>query len=458
MYSTLFYIKRHKNTVVSPLIKGGVDMGIMHRVLILGTGSAAVQISVNLKNNLGCRVGIAGRVSARSTKFFGELEENKNKVCVHVQNKDHISMSGECTIDYAFAGYEIVCGTWDTIIVSVTNNAYISVLKQLDVELMKQVRCVVLVSPTIGSNSLVSNFLKQSGCSAEVVSFSTYYAATKGTTGRGSAVEVLTKAVKKKLYIGSSNNNSNACSQLSDLLHQLGITVEIMRNPYEAESRNISIYVHTPIFMNEFALDIIFGEDKTIKYAYKFYPEGPITQYVMHDLLEHWKEITRILNAFNVESFNLLKFMNDDNYPVQSQSLSRDDIEYFTSFEAIKQEYLLYIRYASLLIDPFSTPDVNGRYFDFSAVPIQKVYQNQEGYWCVPRVPNEDYYRLKILQGIARNLTLSTQTIDRLIENYERELEQFSQRNKDYLLSDDFIPKNFDEEVALICNEFRSER
>ncbi|MDQ0920325.1 opine metallophore biosynthesis dehydrogenase [Paenibacillus sp. V4I5] len=426
----------------------------LQRVLILGTGSAAVQIGVNLKNKLWCHLGIAGRSSARSEKFFNELRENNNKVRVHVQNKEHHAMSGECILDDTFAEYQAVSGIWDTIILSVTNDAYISVIKQLDVALLKHVQCVVLVSPTIGSNRLFSNFLQRNGCSAEVISLSTYYAATKGTNGQNSAVEVLTKAVKKKIYIGSSSKNSEACGKLSDMLQQLGVTVEQMRNPYEAESRNISIYVHTPIFMNEFALDFIFGgEDQTVKYAYKFYPEGPITQYVMRDLLEQWTEITGILQAFNVERFNLLQFMNDDTYPVRPQSLSRDDIENFTSFDAIKQEYLLYIRYASLLIDPFSTPDAEGRYFDFSAVPIHKVYQNQEGYWCVPRVPNEDYYRLKLLQGIAQNLTLSTPTIDTMIERYEQKLKQFAQQHKEDLLSDDFVPKCLDEEVALICNE-----
>ncbi|WP_429370511.1 opine metallophore biosynthesis dehydrogenase [Paenibacillus sp. DS2015] len=427
----------------------------MKRVLILGTGSAAIQIAVNLKTKLDCSVGIAGRISARSKIFFSELNENNNRVCVHIQNNEHISMSGECFIDHAFAGYETISEEWDTIIVSVTNNAYISVIKQLDLEFMKRVQCVVLVSPIMGSNHLVSHFLKQSGCSAEVVSFSTYYAATKG---RDSATEVLTKAVKKKIYIGSTDKNSEACSQLSNVLNQLGIAVVLTKSPYEAESRNISIYVHSPIFMNECALDNIFGEDNNPKYAYKFYPEGPITQYVMHDILEQWKEISLILNTLEVERFNLLEFMNDDNYPVSPQSLSRDDIENFTSFDAIKQEYLLYIRYASLLIDPFSTPDANGKYFDFSAVPIQKVYQDPEGYWCIPRVPNEDYYRLKILQGTARNLTLLTPTIDKLIKNYERKLEQFAQTNQEYLLSDDFIPKCWDEEVSLICNEIRSAR
>ncbi|MNZ58679.1 hypothetical protein D3C78_766930 [compost metagenome] len=425
-------------------------MKILEKVLILGTGSAAIQIAVNLKNNLECSVGIVGRISARSQAFFAELFENNHKLCAYVQNKEHHLMSGECVIDHAFVGYDAVNGEWDTMIVSVTNDAYISVLKQMDIGILRCVKCIVLVSPTIGSHRIVSHFLQQSGCTAEVVSLSTYYAATKG---KNSAIEVLTKGVKKKIYLGSTSKNSDAARQLIDWLRTLGIAAELTRDPFVAESRNISIYVHSPIFMNEYALNYIFGEDGTLKYAYKFYPEGPITQYVIHDLLMQWEEITGILNGFNVERFNLLQFMNDDNYPVRTESLSREDIENFTSFSAIKQEYLLYIRYASLLIDPFSIPDANGRYFDFSAVPIQKVYQNEAGYWCVPRVPNEDYYRLKILQGLARNLALGTPTIDKMINLYEQKLSLFALIHRDFLLSDDFALKSLDEELTLVCYE-----
>ncbi|MNO69556.1 hypothetical protein D3C76_604120 [compost metagenome] len=425
-------------------------MKILERVLILGTGSAAVQIAVNLKNNLGCCIGIAGRGSARSQTFFAELSENNYKLCAHVQNEEHHLMAGECVIDHAYAGYGAVNGEWDTLIASITNDAYIRVLEQLDIEILKHVKCMVLVSPTIGSHRLVSHFLQQSGCTAEVISLSTYYAATKG---KSSSIEVLTKGVKKKIYLGSTNKNSEAVLRFIDWLGLLGIAAELTGDPFAAESRNISIYVHSPIFMNEYALDYIFGEDETVKYAYKFYPEGPITQYVIHDLLMQWEEITGILNGFNVERFNLLQFMNDDNYPVRSESLSREDIHNFTLFSAIKQQYLLYIRYASLLIDPFSVPDANGRYFDFSSVPIQRVYQNEAGYWCVPRIPNEDYYRLKILQGIARNLAIRTPTIDKMINLYEHKLKLFAMTHRGCLLSDDFTLKNLDEEVTIICHE-----
>jgi hypothetical protein len=328
----------------------------------------------------------------------------------------------------------------------------VSVLKQLDDSVMKYVRHVILVTPAIGSNTLVFSYLKQAGYAAEVISLSTYYAATKGYE---SSVNVLTKGVKKKIYIGSVWENSELCRKISSLLQQLGIEVELVKNPYEAESRNISIYVHPPIFMNEYALDIIFRGNNSIKYAYKFYPEGPLTQYVIHDIVEQWKEISFLLTYCKVERFNLLMFLNDDNYPVRLQSLSRDDIENFLFFDAIKQEYLIYIRYTALLIDPFSEPDEKGRYFDFSAVPIQKIYQDQEGYWHVPRIPKEEYYRLKLLQGIARWASVRTHTIDKFIKNYEQKLHWFKQVHKELMISHDFIPQDFGDDLRVICNALK---
>jgi hypothetical protein len=428
-------------------MKREVWMETMHKVLILGTGAAAVQIAVNFKNTMGCIIGIAGRISIKSRKFFDELSENKNRICVQIQNMNHAGISGECIIDYSFMGYSTITGEWDTIILAVTNDAYISVIKNIDNLIMKYVRRIILVTPAIGSNTLVYGYLRSAGYNVEVISLSSYYASTRGYE---SSVKVLTNGVKKKIYIASTQENSDICGKLSGLFQRLGIETEVTKNAWEAESRNISIYVHPPIFMNDYALDFIFGSENTVKYAYKFYPEGPLTQYVIHDLLEQWKEISEILTGFNVSRFNLLIFMNDDNYPVMPQSLSRDDIENFLSFEPIKQEYLIYIRYTSLLVDPFSVPDKNGRYFDFSAIQIQKIYQDEDGYWRVPRIPKEEYYRLKILQGIGRETGIQTPVIDKFIGIYEEKLNRFRKRHGDYRLSDDFITRDFSSDIAII--------
>lgn len=427
-------------------------MSDFKRVLLLGTGPTSIQLAVNLKKQLNCYVGIVGRRSVRSEKFFAALNQSNHLIRVSVQNEKHQNMEGECFIDQVFCEYGTIEGEWDTIILSVTADAYIEVLKQMNDELLKQVKCIVLISPTFGSNSLISNYMNYLNPDVEIISFSTYYGDTRWIHDKPSN-NVLTTAVKKKIYIGSTYYPSKNVDRVCKVYEQLGIVLEIMKSPIEAETRNISLYVHPPLFMNDFSLSAIFGELDTKKYVYKIYPEGPITQYLIRDMLAQWKEIMNVIGKMNIQSINLLKFMTDDNYPVRLESLSRHDIENFNHLETIHQEYLLYIRYTSLLIDPFSESDKEGKYFDFSAVPFRKMFVNREGYLDIPRMPKEDYYRIKIIQGIAKYLNLNCPTIDKFIKTYESKIEKVAQSHKGKLLSNAFTIQSFDEDLNMICSE-----
>lgn len=427
-------------------------MSDFKRTLVLGTGPSSIQIIVNLKRQFGCHVGIAGRKSARSKKFFNALEKSNNRICAKVQNQNNVA--GECYINEVFIGYETIKEEWDTIIFSVTTDSYLEVLKQINCEVIKKVKSVILVSPTLGSNSLISNYFRRFNKYAEIISFSTYYGDTRWQNNLQPNI-VLTTAIKKKLYIGSTRYNSNNVVKLCEMFHELGINVEIMKSPIEAESRNISLYVHPPLLMNDFSLNVIFGDSKTIKYVYKIYPEGPITQYIIRDMLAQWKEIMCILEKLNIQKINLLKFMLDDNYPIRVESLSHNDILNFTNLETIHQEYLLYIRYTSLLIDPFSKPDKNGKYFDFSAVPFRKVFVNNQGYLEIPRMPKEDYYRIKIIQGIAKKFKVDCPTINKFVSIYEEKIKEIAKIHKGQLLSNAFTIQNFENDIKMIFNELK---
>ncbi|KEK22126.1 opine metallophore biosynthesis dehydrogenase [Bacillus gaemokensis] len=427
-------------------------MSHLKRVLLLGTGPTSIQISMNFKKQLGCYVGIVGRQSARSEDYFAALTQNNLLIRVSVQNEMHKNMGGECFIDQAFYGYREIEGKWDTIILSVTTDVYIEVLKQINDDILKQVKCIILISPTFGSNSLVSNYMNQLNPEVEIISFSTYYSDTRWMHNKP-LNHVITTAVKKKVYIGSTHYSSKNVERLCRIYEQLGIVLETMKSPIEAETRNISLYVHPPLFMNDFSLSAIFGELDSQKYVYKIYPEGPITQYLIRDMLSQWKEIMNIVEKINIPDINLLKFMTDDNYPVGLKSLSRHDIENFNHLELIHQEYLLYIRYTSLLIDPFSKPDKEGRYFDFSAVPFGRMFVNKEGCLDIPRMPKEDYYRIKIIQGIGKYLNLNCPTIDKFINTYESKIEEVAQSHKDTPLSKAFVVQSFDEDLNMICSE-----
>ncbi|ANU11216.1 hypothetical protein BBH88_13385 [Planococcus antarcticus DSM 14505] len=427
-------------------------MSDFNRVLILGTGPTSIQLAVNFKKHTGCYIAIAGRESVRSESFFSALEQNNRQIHASIQNEKHRTMRGDDSLDQIFEGYETILGEWDTIILSVTTDAYIEVIKQINDKVLKKVKCIILVSPTFGSNNLIKNYISNYNSNTEIISFSTYYGDTRWADEKPSN-RIITTAVKKKVYLGSSHQASKNMERLYDVFEQLGIVLKMMDTPLEAETRNISLYVHPPLFMNEFSLNAIFGNLNDKKYVYKVYPEGPVTQYLIRDMLSQWKELMMLLEKINIKSINLLKFMTDDNYPVRLESLSRRDIESFVDLKTIHQEYLLYIRYTSLLVDPFSKPDEDGRYFDFSAVPIKKMFINREGKWDIPRMPKEDYYRIKIIQGIAKYLNSDCPVIDKFIQAYESKIQEVVQSHETELLSDAFSIQSFEDDINMICSE-----
>lgn len=432
-------------------------MSVFQKVLLLGTGPAAVQLAVLLKKQGDSQVGIVGRESVRSAPFFSAVKQSNQRLSVHIQNEKHHRLAGECVLDHVFCGYETVAGEWDTLILAVTADAYIEVLKQLGPQIVRKASRVVLVSPTFGSASLIRQFLTELQAEAEVISFSTYLGDTRWLEGSPSH-QVITTGVKKKVFIGSTHTPSAAVQAIGELYEQVGIELVAMDTPIEAETRNISLYVHPPLFMNEFSLRVVFGEEKVKKYVYKMFPEGPITQEVISDMLGQWKEITGVMEKLGLKAVNLLQFMTDDNYPVRPESLSRHEIEHFPYFEPIRQSYLLYIRYTSLLVDPFSEPDEDGKYFDFSAVPIRTMFVNKAGEWDIPRMPKEDYYRVKIIRGIAAHLGADCPKMDKFIATYERKLEEAASRLAGAALSDAFRVQSFESDVQMICRELGKAR
>lgn len=430
-------------------------MSGMSSVLLAGTGPASVQLAVLFKTRMHCRIAIAGRESVRSEPFFAALRQSGGHIRAEVQNELHRPLAGECFVDHVFQGYGNVTGEWDAVVLAVTTDAYIEVLKQIETDILKRAKCVVLISPTFGSSSLVRHYMKEIGSDAEIVSFSTYLGDTRWLRGEPSW-SVVTTGVKRKVFVGSTRGASAALSMIREQYGQLGIALEIMSAPLEAETRNISLYVHPPLFMNEFALNAIFGSARGKAYVYKLFPEGPITPSLIRGMLAAWKEMTGVVEALGLQGVNLLKFMTDDNYPVRPESLPRPEIERFTQLEPIHQQYLLYVRYASLLIDPFSAPDEEGRYFDFSAVPIRRIFVNKEGKWDIPRMPKEDYYRIKIVRGIAAFLGIASPTLDSYIALYERALEEASRTLAGQPLSEAFTAQSFEEELNMICREIEA--
>lgn len=417
-----------------------------------GTGPTAVQTAV-LAARLGDDVGVAGRASVRSAPFFAALADGEGLVEVTVQNPRHAAAAGRCRLATWFRGYGSVTGRWDTLVLTVTADAYVPVLEQLAPEVLRGVRRVVLTSPTLGSAALVRSLVTRRGADAEVISFSSYLGDTRWPGGTPTAT-VLTAGVKRRVYAASSSpGSSEALETLRRLHREAGVEVQVMDLPVEAESRNISLYVHPPLFMNDVALEAVFGPPAPPRYVYKLFPEGPVTPTLVHTMVEQWRELSAVVTALGGTGVDLLRFMLDDSYPVRSESIDPADVAAFGSLPPIHQEYLVYVRYASLLVDPFSTPDEQGRYFDFSGIPVAPVFLDDAGEWDVPRMPREDYYRTSVIRGVARHLGVPCPTIDGLLERYEDAVRRAAKEREGQPLSSAFVVQDFADDVDLICSE-----
>ncbi|WP_235867417.1 opine metallophore biosynthesis dehydrogenase [Priestia abyssalis] len=421
--------------------------------LIVGAGPAAIHVAVSVSRKWSNNIGLLNRKGSHTVRLREELEKNHDLLVSKVQGEKYSCLCGEAKLDYFYEGYDAIDDIWQTIIICTPSDSYRDVINALNVDSLKKVKTIILISPSIGSNLLVTSQLKSSKDRIDVVSLSTYFAATKFEPKNPSILSVFTKALKKRIYIASSQSNSDAIWDVKRFIESLGIQCTVVSNAIEAESKNITTYVHPPFFINEFSLNEILSSGGSKKSMYKIYPEGPITQHSIRAMVLLWKEVSALTQYFGANPLNLLKFLNDDNYPVHDITLSREDIENFIELGEIQQEYLLYIRYTSILIDPFSKPDDNGKYFDFSSVPYKQVYKDKNGKWVLPRIPFEDYKKMKLIYGLAQKVDIPMpQTLD-LINHFERRLNEFIKEKGE----DSFYPEVFvdttQSDVDAIFNE-----
>ncbi|KOP68219.1 hypothetical protein AMS62_25435 [Bacillus sp. FJAT-18019] len=425
-------------------------------VLIVGAGPAGIHVAVDLSKGWCRRLGLTNRKGIHAERLQQELNQYSFQLCTEVLVERSKHLSATARLDQFYAGFDTIEDDWHTIVLCVPSHSYVEAIRELKLDQRIQLERIILISPGIGSNILVHENLGQSRDHVEVISFSTYYAATKFPPGASTLLKSIVKGLKRKIYIGSSQPNSSMLLILQDYMSSLGIEAERTSHPIEAESRSITTYVHPPLFLNSFSLQEIFSLTRSSKYMYKLYPEGPITPDAIRSMVRLWKEISSILVKFGAESVNLLKFMNDDNYPVQEQTLSRLDIEGFVQFEDIHQEHLLYIRYASLLIDPFSIPDEQGQYRPFAAVPYQQVSRDQAGRWVIPRVPYEDYRRLKLLYLVGQAFHLPMPQAKMLIVNFEKQLGKFMEEQGTEAFLPDLINDSTWDEAEVIIREMQT--
>lgn len=405
----------------------------MHNTLptfILGGGPAAIQLAVDIKAAGDARLGLYNRPSTKGERLKQHL---KLTPYLHLQGSGKAQATqkkNSVLIEYFTDQLALVAGDWRRLILAVPADQYYAVLQQIHWAGLPQLQSVILLSPSMGSGLMVQQRLKTAGKgSVEITSLSSYYADTKYIDA-AQPYHAYTKAFKQRIYLANQGGNPESAEPgwLTAVLARHHITTLVCANLLEAERFSITNYVHPPLALADTTLQALFWSEQRCQYLYKTQPEGPICPDVMADLAALADDYKVLLNRLGVEEINLLRFLNDDNYPVPTTMVNRRWIDKFPQLSPLEQQYALFVRYTALLVDPYSIPDEQGRFYDFSAVKVATVYQDVNGLWHVPRVPLEDVHKLRTLLLLATHLGVAMPTALRLLQRFQRALDAFIER------------------------------
>ncbi|MDV5743336.1 opine metallophore biosynthesis dehydrogenase [Serratia marcescens] len=425
--------------------------------LILGAGPAAIQLAADIKAAANARIGLYNRPSEKGRRLKQHLAHTPSLWLTGAGKAQRTQDDAQVTIDRYCDDLALVGGDWHRLILAVPADQYHDVLRQVPWAALPQLRSLILLSPSIGSGLMAQSLLQDAGQShVEVISLSSYYADTKYQNAE-QPYRAYTKAFKQRIYLAGAGARSD-CAELDwlcSLLARHGIDAQRGDSLLAAERFSITNYVHPPLALAETTLQAIFQPQAPIQYLYKTHPEGPICPEAIADMLALSQDYQQLLNRLGIEAINLLRFLNDDNYPVPPRMVSRRWIDQFPQLAPTEQCYALFTRYTALLVDPYSEPDAQGRYYDFSAVRVARVFQDAQGRWRLPRVPQEDVCKLRVLVLLAQRLDVEMPAAQRLLARFQQALQRFVTRIGAEHCHPSLLDDTCDEQADIIYRQWR---
>lgn len=425
--------------------------------LILGAGPAAIQLAADIKTAGNARIGLYNRPSEKGRRLKQHLAHTPCLWLTGAGKAQRTQDDAQVTIDRYCDDLALVGGDWRRLILAVPADQYHDVLRQVPWAALPQLRSLILLSPSIGSGLMAQSLLQEAGQShVEVISLSSYYADTKYQNAE-QPYRAYTKAFKQRIYLAGAGTRSD-CAELDwlcSLLARHGIDAQRCNSLLAAERFSITNYVHPPLALAETTLQAIFQPQAPIQYLYKTHPEGPICPEAIADMLALSQDYQQLLNRLGIEAINLLRFLNDDNYPVPPRMVSRRWIDQFPQLAPTEQCYALFTRYTALLVDPYSEPDAQGRYYDFSAVRVARVFQDAQGRWRLPRVPQEDVRKLRVLVLLAQRLDVEMPAAQRLLARFQQALQHFVTRIGAEHCHRSLLDDTCDEQADIIYRQWR---
>ncbi|HCD1613622.1 opine metallophore biosynthesis dehydrogenase [Serratia sp. CY81684] len=425
--------------------------------LILGAGPAAIQLAADIKATANARIGLYNRPSEKGRRLKQHLAHTPSLWLTGAGKAQRTQDDAQVTIDRYYDDLSLVGGDWHRLILAVPADQYHDVLRQVPWAALPQLRSLILLSPSIGSGLMAQSLLQDAGQShVEVISLSSYYADTKYQNA-DQPYRAYTKAFKQRIYLAGAGARPD-CAELDwlcSLLARHGIDAQRCDSLLAAERFSITNYVHPPLALADTTLQAIFQPQGPIQYLYKTHPEGPLCPEAIADMLALSQDYQQLLNRLGIEAINLLRFLNDDNYPVPPRMVSRRWIDQFPQLAPTEQCYALFTRYTALLVDPYSEPDAQGRYYDFSAVRVARVFQDAQGRWRLPRVPQEDVRKLRVLVLLAQRLDVEMPAAQRLLARFQQALQRFVTRIGAEHCHPSLLDDTCDEQADIIYRQWR---
>ncbi|WP_148873921.1 opine metallophore biosynthesis dehydrogenase [Serratia marcescens] len=425
--------------------------------LILGAGPAAIQLAADIKAAANARIGLYNRPSEKGQRLRHHLAHTPSLWLTGAGKAQRTQNDMQVTIDSYCDDLTLVGGDWRRLILAVPADQYHDVLRQVTWAALPQLRSLILLSPSIGSGLMAQSLLQDAGQShVEVISLSSYYADTKYQDA-AQPHRAYTKAFKQRIYLAGEGATSDGAELdwLCSVLARHGIDAQRCDSLLAAERFSITNYVHPPLALADTTLQAIFQPQAPIQYLYKTHPEGPICPEAIADMLALSQDYQQLLNRLGIEAINLLRFLNDDNYPVPPRMVSRRWIDQFPQLPPTEQRYALFARYTALLVDPYSEPDAQGRYYDFSAVRVARVFQDAQGRWRLPRVPQEDVRKLRVLVSLAQRLDVEMPAARRLLARFQQALQRFVTRIGAEHCHRSLLDDTCDEQADIIYRQWR---
>jgi hypothetical protein len=427
--------------------------------LILGAGPAAIQLAADIQATADTRIGLYNRASEKGQRLKAHLAHTPTLSLEGVGKAQQTQRDAQVTIASYCDDLSLIGGDWQRLILAVPTDHYYDVLRQVPWATLPHLRSLILLSPSIGSGLMVQNLLQAAGQShVGIISLSSYYADTKYQDA-AQPYRAYTKAFKQRIYLAAQRPASDGAELdwICSVLAHHAIDARRCDSLLAAERFSITNYVHPPLALADTTLQAIFQPQAPVQYLYKTHPEGPICPEVIADMLELSEDYKRLLNHLGVEGINLLRFLNDDSYPVPSRMVSRRWIDHFPQLAPAEQRYALFTRYTALLVDPYSEPDAQGRYYDFSAVRVARVFQDAQGLWRLPRVPQEDVRKLRVLVLLAERLGVDMPAAQRLLARFQQALQSFVTRIGAEHCHHSLLDDTCDEQAAITYRQWRGQ-